>query len=114
MALTEQGLTSIYLEKEQLDFFPFYVLFNSPAINQQGLNKSGFSLNWFLKDGISTQMTQTLPPMQDVWKPETPSPEYENPMLHDLINVSKELRLENITKQNFLNKVILQKSDTKL
>ena len=120
VALKESGLTSIEFSKEQLHFFPFHVLFKSHRDGTDTSNSSsgeerrtsGFSLNWFLKDGNGTKVTEKLPVRSEDWKQETPTPAHENPLLLDMVQVARELRLKNMTKEDILVKVIHQKLQT--
>ena len=120
VTLTESGLTTIELEKEQLAFLPFHIFFKSKAINHEMLNRSqdkeermtGFTLNWFLKDSNGTLITEKLPARQEDWTPDVPSPAYKNLLLDKMVNLVRELRLQNITKEGILKEVTHQKSQS--
>ena len=123
VALTKSGLVRIEFNKEQLDFFPFHVVFKSKAFDQPTLNtssagddetmrrNSGFTLNWFLKDNNGTQVTEKLPARQEDWKREV-IPRYKDPFFHMMVQLAKELRLQNMTKKEILKEVIIRKSQT--
>ena len=88
VAITKNGLTRLELKKEQLTFFPFYLILKSPAVSHRMSNSSagkrrlsGFTLSWFLEDSNSTQLTEKLPPRADDWKPDEPIPKYKQPWL---------------------------------
>ena len=105
VTLAENGVTSVKLEKEQLPSFPFHVLFKSQAISQPTSNTSstenkipGFTLNWFLKDRNGTITTEKLPARKDDWNRETPSPAYKEPVLYEMVELAKELRLQSLTR----------------
>ena len=120
MALTENG--SVEFGKEQLTFLPFHVLFKGHTDDQPTLNPSsgeesrtpGFTLHWFLKDINGTQVTEKLPARQEDWKIETPTPAYKQPLLDDMVQLAKELRLQNMTKKEILTQVIRRKLHTKM
>ena len=118
MALTENGLTRIELGKEQLSHLPFQVLFKSQALEKTTLNTSssedqrkisGFTVNWFLKDSNGTQTTEKLPARQEDWKREVPIPAFKDPLFQDMVELAKELRSQNMTKEEILTEVIYRK-----
>ena len=116
VALTKNGLTSMEFSKEQLIFFPFYVLFKSQATVKSTSNttsrkkgKSGFSLNWFLRSSNGTKLMNKMPARQGGWKRDLPPPAYKEPLLHDIVQLAKGLRLPNTTKENILMDVIHQR-----
>ena len=116
--LTEKGLTTIELKKEQLTFLPFHLLFQSKAINyetsntsqDEGRRISGFTLNWFLKEINGTKITEELPARQEDWRQEVPLPQYKELFFDDMVQLARELRLKNMTKEEILQQVIHQKS----
>ena len=120
VALTESGLTSIEFNKEQLNFFPFHLIFKSRASDQPTVNTSarkddktsGFTLNWFLKDRNGIQVTENLPARSEDWKGETLTSSYEQPFLHEMVQLATRLRLQNMTKDEMLMEVIHHKSQT--
>ena len=120
VALTESGLTSIEFNKEQVAFFPFHVIFRSHAYDQSTMNTtskedrktSGFILNWFLKEINGTKVTEKLPARPEDWKQETPNPSYKQPLLHDVVQLARELRLQNMRKKEIFQELIKQKSKT--
>ena len=120
VALRESGPASIELNKKQLAFFPFHVSFKSHAIHQGKFNTtskaekkgSGFIVNWFLKDTNGTKLTAKLPAKQEDWKQETPTPSYKRPLLHEMVQLAWELKLQNMTKREIFQEVIRQKSKT--
>ena len=71
---------------------------------------SGFTLNWFLKDSNGVQVTEKLPARQEDWEQEPPRPAYKQPLLHDMIQLAMQLRLQNMTKDDILKEAIQQKS----
>ena len=121
-ALTESGSAAIEFSKRQVAFFPFHLLFKSHIDAQPTKNSllgedrqtSGFSLNWFLKDINGTRVTEKLPARQDDWKQETPipTPSYKQSLLYDMVQLAKELRLQNMTKKEIFKEVIHQKTQT--
>ena len=117
VTLTENGSGSIELDKEQLASFPFRVFFKSQAIGQRALDPSsdedrrmtGFKLNWFVKDKNGSRLTEKLPPKQEDWKQEVPTPKYELPSLFEMVQLARQLRLQNVTKEVVLEEVIHNK-----
>ena len=55
-----------------------------------------------------------LPARQDDWKQETPipTPSYKQSLLYDMVQLAKELRLQNMTKKEIFKEVIHQKTQT--
>ena len=122
VALSETGLTTIELEEDQLAFLPFYVLFERKTLNYEMSNKSqdedrrisGFSLDWFLKDSNGMKITEKLPAREDDWRQDFSAPMHKHPLLHDMVLLAKELRLQNMTKDKILMEVIHQKSQMRV
>ena len=121
--LTENGLTRIELEKDQLSFFPFHVLFKSQAevftdidqstsktVSEDARRISGFTLNWFLKDSHGTLMSEKLPSRKENWKQEVPSPVYQDLLFHDAVQLAGEFCLEDKKKEEILNNLIHAKT----
>ena len=112
---TENNLARIELGKEQMFLFPFHVLFKSPAktslntSSEEGRRTSGFTLNWFLMNRNGTQSSERLPAREEDWRQEVPTPRYKDPMLQDMMEIAKELRLQNMTKEEILTMIIKQK-----
>ena len=109
----ENGLTRLEMKKDQLKFFPFYVFFKSKALNKQMKNSSDeekrmtcFTLNWFLKDSNGTRLIEKLPPRQEDWRQEVPSPKYKQPLLTEMIHLARKLRLQNMPEEDILEEVI--------
>ena len=73
---------------------------------------SGFKLNWFLKDAKGAQVTKKLPARQEDWKTDFAPPTIKQPLLHDMIQLASQLRLQNATKEQILQEVIHQKLQT--
>ena len=109
-------MASIEFNKEQLAFFPFHVVFKSNTDEKAALNTSsaekrkisGFSLSWFLKDNNGTQVTEKLPARQNDWRMGA-TPAYKNTLLHDMIQLTKELRFRNMSKSEIMKEVIDQR-----
>ena len=116
LSFTENAKTSIELEKEQLAFLPFHVVFkraaNKMSNTSQGEKRrtSGFTLNWFLKDSRGIQVTENLPPRQEDWKQSYATPDHRQPLLLDMVQLAKEVRLQNISKEEILITFIQKKS----
>ena len=112
-ALAEKGLVSIELEKEQLHFFPYHMLFksqrmlnNSPPEEERGI--SGFTLNWFLEDRNGSQLTKKVPPRQEDWTLITPK--YKQPWLAQMVGLAHHFRTkQNMTRGQILEKVVQEK-----
>ena len=104
------------MKKNQLKFFPLYVTFKSKAVSQKMADSSneekkmtGFSLNWFLEDINSNQLTEKLLPRQENWKQEGPTPEYERTLLREMTQLARQLRLQNLTKDEISEIAVQQK-----
>ena len=104
------------IKKDQLKFFPFYVTFRGKGISKEMSNSSdvkkrmsGFTLNWFLEDINGNQITEKLPPREEDWKQEAPTPKYEEPLLVDMVQLARQLRLQNMTEDELLEEVIHRK-----
>ena len=70
---------------------------------------TGFTLNWFLEDHNGNQLTEKLPPKEEDWKQEVPTPKYEQPLLADMVQLARQLRLQNMSKKEILETVIHEK-----
>ena len=75
---------------------------------------SGFTLKWFIKDDNGTKITEELPARQEDWKQEVPTPAYKESSLHDMVQLARELRMQNMTKEEIVKKVIQQKSQMRV
>ena len=111
--IPQKGLTRIEVNKEQPEMFPFFVLHKTQAAQQQiqkSSKESGFSLDWFLADKNGTRLTEKLPTRPEDWRPYVTVPMYERPeMLDEMIEVARQLRLQNMTQEQSLEKVIQEK-----
>ena len=114
---TERGLSvsSVELNKEQLKFFPLYVLFEAPILSQEISNtseprKSGFTLSWFIKDSKGNQLTEKLPSRPEDWKTDLPSPKFKEVWLVRMVQIAQQLRMQNMTREEILDKVMREKS----
>ena len=104
-----KGLTRLYLEKK---FFPLHVTFKGKKMTEtsdEEKGRSGFTLNWFLKDKNGNQLTERLPPRQEDWKQEAQTPKYEQPLLAEMVQLARKLRLQNMTKKEIMEEVIHNK-----
>ena len=104
----EKGLTRFEMKKDQLKFSPFYVTFKSQGISKENINSSGeeirrtgFTLNWFLKDINGSQLTEKLAPRQEDWEQEFPTPNYKQPVA-EMVQLARQLRLQNMTEEEIL------------
>ena len=110
-ALIENGEKTVMLEKQHLNFFPFHVLFKSRALNVTDEEKkiSGFSLNWFLRDSNGTKVTKELPARKEDWKYDISTRGYEEPLLQDMVQLARDIRLQSLTKADILREIISKK-----
>ena len=102
-------MTRLYLEKK---FFPLHVTFKGKKMTEtsdEEKGRSGFTLNWFLKDKNGNQLTERLPPRQEDWKQEAQTPKYEQPLLAEMVQLARKLRLQNMTKKEIMEEVIHNK-----
>ena len=104
------------MKRDQLKFFPFYVTFKSEAVSTQTTNSSdearkttGFTIDWFLNDSNGSQLTEKLPPRLEDWTQKALTPNYEQPFLAQMAQLARQLRLQNMTKERVLEKVIQKK-----
>ena len=93
------------MKKEHLKFFPFFLFFESRAINKEKTGSAdedrkmtGFTLDWFLKNRNGSQITEKLPPRQEDWKQKVPTPNYTQP-LAEMAQLARQLRMQNMTKK---------------
>ena len=113
--LKENGLTTVELKKEQLIFFPLQVLFRVPGqirmlnSSDEERIRTGLTINWFIKDKNGSLLTEKLPPRAEDWKPEITTPKYEEPWLDQMVQLAKHLRLQNMTRDQIMDKVITTK-----
>ena len=70
---------------------------------------TGFTLNWFLEGSNGSQLTEKLAARQEDWKQEVQTPNYEQPLLAEMVQLASQLRLKNMTKEEILEEVILAK-----
>ena len=113
---TDSSLATIEMGKDQFSLFPLNVVFKSLALNtsyKEERSTPGFTLHWFLKDSNGTKTTKKLPARKEDWKRELPFPGYKDPMLQDIVELAKELRLQNMSKEEILTKVIYKKVQNK-
>ena len=54
-------------------------------------------------------MTEKLPARQEDWKQEVPTPKYEQPLLAEMVQLARQLRLQNMSKKEILETVIHEK-----
>ena len=70
---------------------------------------TGFTINWFLKDRNGSRLTEKLPPRLEDWTQKALTPNYEQPFLAQMVQLARQLRLQNMTKERVLEKVIQKK-----
>ena len=71
---------------------------------------SGFTLNWFIEDSNGTRLTEKLPPRAEDWKPDVQQvPRYREPLLADMVQLARKLRMQNMTSEQIKDKVIQEK-----
>ena len=109
-------MTRFEVKKSQLKFFPSSVTFKRRAHSKQMANTSdeekrvtGFTLNWFLEDRNGNQVTERLPSRAEDWKQKVPTPKYEQPLLAEMVQLARQLRLQNMTEDEILEEVIHKK-----
>ena len=59
-----------------------------------------------------TKITKKLPARHEDWRQEKQvvTPAYKEPFLHEMVQLARELRLQNMAKEDILKEVIRQKS----
>ena len=110
MAIKKNGLTRLELKGS---FFPFFLTLKSPRMSNSSADKrrmSGFTLNWFVEDSNGTRLTEKLPPRAEDWKQDVQqASEYKEPLLADMVQLARKLRMENMTSEQIKDKVIREK-----
>ena len=118
-----KGEAKISLAYRRDEFSAFLVGYKYKAANQHLLDSwkdkrmTGLRLNWFLKDSNGTKKTEVLPARQGDWRQEGQVPILgykKQPLLHDMVQLARELRLQNMTKEEILEEVIHQKSQKRI
>ena len=111
----DKGVTRIEMKKDDLKFLPLYITFKSPGVSKMMTNSSngerrmsGFTLNWFLEDSNGNQLTKKLPPRKEDWTQKMPTPKYKQ-HLSEMVQLAKQHRLQNKTKEEILEEVIVEK-----
>ena len=99
------------MKRVKLTYFPLYVTLKSQMTNlsEKEERNTGFTLNWFLKDSNGSKVTEKLPARQEDWKEEIPTPKYEQPLLSEMIKLTRKLRLQNMTEKEIWEDVIKRK-----
>ena len=115
VAIFKNGLTRFEYEMDQLASCPFYLLLKSQTVSRQRINSSlveetrriaGFKLNWFLTGNNDSKLTEELSPRGKDWKPDAPIAKYEQPILAEMVQLARHLRMQNMTREQILDKVI--------
>ena len=70
---------------------------------------TGFTLNWFLEDSNGSQLTEKVQPSREDWTLKVSTPNYEESLLTEMVQLSRQLRLQNMTKGEILMELIHQK-----
>ena len=70
---------------------------------------TGFTLNWFLEDSNGSQLTEKVQPSREDWTLKVSTPNYEESLLTEMVQLSRQLRLQNMTKGEILMELIRQK-----
>ncbi len=71
---------------------------------------SGFTLNWFLINSNGSLLTEKLPARAEDWKPDKQqTPRYREPLLADMVQLARQLRMQNMTSEQIKDKVIQEK-----
>ena len=117
VTITETGLTHVELKKDQLTLLPFYVLFKSQVDSKKMPNTtegddnrmSGFKLNWFLKDSNGSLLTENLPSREEDWKTEVPTPKYKQPLLAEMVQTARDLRIQSKTRAKIQEQIFKEK-----
>ena len=121
----EKGLTRLKAKMNHFKFFPFHVIFksqtaiNKPTNSSDKENKaSGITINWFLKNINDTQLIEKLPARPEDWVQDIPMPSQEDfeeylenkhPLFAEIVNLAKQLRLQNLTEGEMMDVVLHRK-----
>jgi len=72
----------------------------------------GFKLNWFLTESNGNRLTGEVPSRaEDLWKPEVQTPKFEQPIIAEMAQMARQLRMQNMTREQILDKVIRDKME---
>ena len=76
---------------------------------------TGFRLSWRIEnenppDSNGTRLTEKLPPRAEDWKPDEPIPKYREPLLAEMVQLARQLRMQNMTSEEIKDKVIREKT----
>ena len=102
--LERNATTRLSFKKDQLNFSNFNVWYKYKASGQQSLDSwkdkrmTGFRLSWKIANNNEDRRQQA------------PTPVYKAPLLDDMILLARDLRFQNVKKEDFLNEIIQQKS----
>ena len=114
VVLKGQQTHTLEYKKQNLTFPTINVLYRYTA-NQELLNTwedkrmTGFKLSWFLKDSNDSRLTETQKITAD-WKPEAPSPGYQEPQMVSMIKLATQARTQNLSWEEVINRTILEKT----
>ena len=99
----------------------FHVLFqgqtadegaSSSSSEMKVQRKSGFTINWFLKESNGSRLTEILPARAEDWKPEEPTANQKQPLFHEMVKLAQYRRIKyNMTGQQVSEKVIEEKME---
>ena len=93
-------------KKDQLSFTSFHVWYRYKAASQQLLDSwkekrmTGFRFSWRI---------EKLPPIQADWKEEVQTPKYKHPLLAEMVQFARQIRLHNMTTENVLENIVHKK-----
>ena len=113
MTIAREGKTKFEFSIDQLAPLPFYVILRSQRINSSLVEERswmpGFKINWFIADNNGSKLTEQLPSRTEDWKQEEQTPQYEQPLLAEMAQLARQLRMQNMTREQILDKVIRDK-----
>ena len=95
--------------KDQLNFSSFHVWYSYKAGSQQLLDNwekkrmTGFKLSWSIENPSKT------PTSNDSVQPVVQTPKYQEPLLVQMVKLARQLRMQNMTKEQILDWILLEK-----
>ena len=98
-------------EQSALSFIK--VRYNYKAFGQHTMSNpkvghkiSGFRLTWFIRDEHGSQVTKERKTQIQEWKPRHPEPMDKNPWLIRMVELAKQARLQNISKETLIERAL--------
>ena len=108
---------SLNFTKAELGLRSFQVWYRYQAANLTTLRSwkdkrmTGFKLSWYVEDKNGNVLNDQLE--LDMWKSQNPKPQFEDNLLHKLVDQAKGARLQSIKRQDILMSAVEKKINEK-